>query len=107
MGTPTKSLTRKLEARILSEFDGDVRALSLCRAFAANVSPEHPASFDHILDLIGTARGESGDAWAVRRLAVLLLEYQAAIAIRNGPDSADALLAALGLKAPGANHVHG
>jgi len=107
MATPTKRLTRKLEARILSEFDGDVRALRLCRQFAANVSSEHPASFDHTLDLIGTARGESGDAWAVRRLAALLLEHQAAIAIRNGLDRGDALLAALGLKAPGAKHVHG
>src|SRR5258708_16021516 len=105
MATPTKRLTRKLEARILSEFDGDVRALSICPQFAANVSPEHPAFFDYLLDLIGTARGESRDAWAVRRLAALLLEHQAAIAIRNGPESADALLAALGLKAPGVKDV--
>jgi len=107
VANPTKRLNGKLEARILSEFDGDVRALRLCRQFAAIVSPEHPALSCHIRNLIGTARGESGEAWAVRRLAALLLERQAATAIRNGTDSADSLLVALGLKDPGAQHVHG
>jgi hypothetical protein len=100
-------LTAKVETRILSEFGGDVRALRICRQFATHADLGHSSFFDHILGLIRVARGESGDAWEVRRLAALLLEHQVAIAIQYRPDKADVLLVALGLKAPGAERVHG
>lgn len=99
-------LSARLEATILCEFAGDTRALRLCRQFATHRDTDHPSFFSHILDLIRTARGESGDAWAVRRLAALMLERQFAVAIRDRPDQADFLLTGLGLKAPGTDHVH-
>src|SRR3954468_9590766 len=105
MANAAPRFSPKLEAKILSEFGGDARALKLCGEFATQADPTDPLFFSQTLDFIRTARGESGDSWAVRRLAALMLERQIAFAIRRMSDQVDSILVALGFKVVGTDCV--
>lgn len=92
---PAKNLRRERLLSILTlQFEGDAQAYSLLEEFLGNET--YNKSF--CKELIQIARGNTGTSWELRRLAVLMLEYQVLkIPARNLNDF-DFILTELDLK---------
>lgn len=79
---------------LATEFDDPLRAYDLFDAFLQCSS----YSRDLLLKLLGVARGDSGDAWELRRLAVLMSEHQVLKIPPENMEEFDLLLTELKLK---------
>lgn len=79
---------------LATEFDDPLRAYDLFNAFLQCSSYSRAL----LLKLLGMARGESGDAWELRRLAVLMLEHQVLKIPPENIEEFDLLLTDLNLK---------
>ena len=79
---------------LATEFDDPLRAYDLFNAFLP--CPSYSRSL--LLKLLGVARGESDDAWEIRRLAILMLEHQVLKIPPEKLDEFDLLLTGLKLK---------
>lgn len=55
-----------------NEFDDPPEVYSLFDEFFQHEVYDRP----YVLKLLGTAKGENGDSWKIRRLAALMLEHQ-------------------------------
>ncbi len=79
---------------LATEFDDPLRAYDLFNAFLQ--CPSYSRSL--LLKLLEVARGNSGDAWEIRRLAILMLEHQVLKIPPEKTDEFDVLLTELKLK---------
>ncbi len=77
-----------------TEFDNPLRADALFKAFLQ--CPSYSRSL--LLKLLEVARGNSGDAWELRRLAVLMLEHQVLKIPPENVEEFDVFLTQLKLK---------
>lgn len=79
---------------LATEFDDPLRAYDLFNAFLQ--CPSYSRSL--LLKLLEVARGSSGEAWEIRRLAILMLEHQVLKILPENLEEFDLLLTGLNLK---------